>query len=85
MATDLKFVQDGTKYVCDITPSEATAIQIERDEKKTFTVYGYIDDLTPVPLFTSDAFEDIIFQLDVPSGVNIRMTSWSPVKAAKML
>lgn len=85
MATTLNFKQDGSKYIYDFVSSGAVTIQVERDEKKDFTVYAFIDNLTPVPLFTTSTFEDLIFLVDVPEGVNVRLISWCPVVSAKMI
>ena len=44
MATDLTFTQDGSKYVCTLTPTAPCVIQIERGtdgDRKPFTVYAY--------------------------------------------
>lgn len=85
MATTLNFKQEGSKYVYDFVSEGAVTIQVERNEKKDFTVYAFIGDLTPVPLFTSSTFEDIIFQVDVPEGVNVRLVSWCEVVSAQMI
>lgn len=85
MASNLNFRQEGTRYIYEFTSSGPVTIEVERDEKKEFTVYGYVDDLSPVPLFSTSSFEDILFQVDVPEGVNVRLVSWCPVIAAKMV
>lgn len=83
MATNLTFTKDGTKYVCELTPTEPVVVQVEREDKKDFTVYGYIDGMEPVALFSTSILKDLLFQLDVPEGVKVRMVSWSPVTSAK--
>lgn len=85
MATDLTFTQTGSRYECVITPSDPTTIQVSRGGGSDFTVYAYIDDMNPVSIFTTNIYDNLIFQLDVPEGVSVRMVSWSPVTAAKML
>lgn len=85
MATNLNFTQDGSKYICEITPSEVATIQVELAEKKEFTVYGYIEGMKPVSLFSTNIYDNLIFQVDVPEGVTVRMVSWTPVITAKML
>lgn len=85
MATELNFTQDGSKYICDINPSDVTTVQVELAEKKDFTVYNYIDTMKPVAVYSTNILDNIIFQVDVPEGVKVRMVSWSPVVKAMML
>lgn len=85
MATELTFTKDGSKYICEITPSEVATIQVELAEKKDFTVYEFIGDMKPVSVFSTNILDNIIFQVDVPEGVTVRMVSWAPVISAKML
>lgn len=88
MATNLTFTQDGSKYVCTITPTAPCVIQIQRGtdgRREPFTVYAYLDDMNPVGIYTTDDYGDIIFELDVPEGVTVKLVSWRPVIAAKMV
>lgn len=85
MATDLVFTEQENCYVCEINPNGSYAVEVEFLEKSYFAVYGYIDGLTPVELFKSDDQKSVLFQLDIPEGVRVRMVSWKPVKSAKII
>lgn len=86
MATNLTFTQDGSKWTCTLTPSAPCVIQVERGtdgNRKSFTVYAYIDGMNPVGIYSTDDYGDIIFELDVPEGVTVKLVSWRPVISAK--
>lgn len=89
MATNLTFTQDGSKYVCSLTPTASCVIQVSRGVygggRKPFTVYASLDGMNPVAIYTTDVYGDIIFELDVPEGVSVELVSWCPVLQAKML
>ena len=85
MATTLNFTKDGNKYVCDVTPSAPTVVQVQMAEKKGFTVYEFIGDMPPVSVFSTNILDNVIFQVDVAEGVSVRMVSWSEVVKAVML
>ena len=88
MATNRTFAHDGSKYVCTLTPTAPCVIQIERGtdgDRKPCTVYAYIVDMHPVGIYTTDDYGDIIFELDVPEGVTVKLVSWRPVITAKMV
>ena len=86
MATNLNFVKNGIRYECDIVAdSEPTAIQVDREEKADFTVYGSIDDMAQVPLYSTSILQNILFQLDVPEGMKVKLVSWSPVTKCRKL
>lgn len=84
MATNLTFTKQGSRYICEITPSVPTTIQVQMEEKEDFTVYSYIDDMKPVSVYTTNLLDNLIFQVDVPEGISIRMVANSPVISAKM-
>lgn len=85
MANELIFTQDGNKYICELTPTSPMTIQIERDKKSDLSVYAFLDNMTPVPLFSSNLIEDVIFQIDVPNGVKVKIVSWGKVLEAKYI
>lgn len=83
MAKDLTFENKGSYYECVLNPSEPVTVEVQRTDKKDFTVYAHIGELPDVPIFSVNTMDNIIFELDVPEGVTIRMVSWSPVISAK--
>lgn len=85
MAKDLIFEQKGSRYECELNPTEPITVEVQREEKKDFTVYAHIGDLKEVPIFAVNTLDSIIFELDVPEGVTVKMVSWSPVVSAKSL
>lgn len=82
---NLNFTQDGTRYICELTPTEPCIVQVELEQKKDFTVYEYISGMKPVSVFSTSILDNIIFKVEVPSGVIVRMVSQSPVIKAKMI
>ena len=85
MATKLNFTKDGSKWVCELNPAVPFTAQVQMKEKKDFTVYGFIGDMNPVSLFASGIYDNIIFQVDVPEGVTVRMVAHSEVIDAQMV
>lgn len=85
MATELTFIKDGSTYVCELNPSTPITVQIQMQDKAGLTVYGFIGDCPPVSLYSTTIYDNIIFQIDVPEGVTVRMVSWSPIINAQMV
>ena len=85
MATKLNFQKDGSRWVCEINPAVPTTVQVQMAEKKDFTVYNYIGNMKPVAVFATNIYDNIIFQVDVPEGVTVRMVSQSEVIDAQMV
>ena len=85
MATKLNFTKDGSKWVCEVNPSVPFTAQVQMKEKKDFTVYAFIGNMKEVSLFASNIYDNIIFQVDVPSGVTVRMVAQSEVIDAQMV
>lgn len=85
MATNLQFTKTGNRYECTLSQTEDTVIQVECESKETFTVYGYIDNLPPVSLYSTTVLKDLLFKVDVPMGVTVKLISWSPVISAKQI
>ena len=85
MATKLNFTKQGSRYICDITPTVPVTVQVEMEDKKDFTVYSFIGDMTPVVVYSTNILDNLIFQVDVPEGVTVRMVATSPVKSALMV
>lgn len=85
MATKLNFTKDGSRWVCELNPSVPFVAQVEMKEKKDFTVYAYLGDMKPMAVFASSLYDNIIFQVDVPEGVTVRMVAQSEVIDAEMV
>lgn len=85
MAQKLNFTKDGSRWVCEITPTVPFAAQVQMKEKKDFTVYGFIGNMEPVSLVATSIYDNIIFQVDVPEGVTVRMVAMSEVIDAQMV
>lgn len=79
----LQFTKDGDNYKSSFVSSGTTVVQLEREYKVEnnagqLTVYAYIDGMNPVPVrnWTSyEASRNMIFQIDIPSGVTIEIVS----------
>lgn len=82
MATNLTFTKNGTKEECALTVTTPCVVQVERDSNNDFTVYANIEGMAPQGIFSSYD-KDLIFTVDVPTGVSIKMTSFSHVVSAK--
>lgn len=85
MATKLNFTKDGSRWVCELNPAVPFTAQVQMKEKKDFSVYAFIGDMPQVSLFASSIYDNIIFQVDVPSGVTVRMVAQSEVIDAYMV
>lgn len=82
MATSLTFTKNGGKEECVLTVTSPCVVQIERDSNNDFTVYANVDGMSPQGIYSSYN-KDLIFTIDVPAGVAIKMSSWSHVVSAK--
>lgn len=85
MATKLTFTKDGSRWVCELNPSVPFTAQVQMKEKKDFTVYGYIGNMEPVSLVATSIYDNILFQVDVPEGVTVKMVAMSEVIDAYMV
>ena len=85
MATKIEFIQDGTKWACEMKPSASFVAQVQMADKKDFTVYAFIEGMKPIAVFASNLYDNLIFKVDVPSGVTVRMVAYSEVLDAQMI
>lgn len=85
MATNLNFTKDGSRWVCELNPAVPFTAQVRMVDKRDFTVYAFIGDMKPVSVFASNLYDNIIFQVDVPDGVTVRMVAQSEVLDAQMV
>ena len=86
MANELTFTKNGSRYEAEIiSAGEPITVQIDRSEKKDLTVYGAIDGMEQVALFTTSILQNVLFQVDVPEGLKVKIVSWAPVTSAKTI
>lgn len=82
MATNLTFTKNGGKEECVITATAPYVVQVSRDSTNDFTVYANLEGMEPMGIYSSYG-KDLIFTVDVPAGVSVKMISWSHVVSAK--
>lgn len=85
MATELNFTKKGIWYVCELNPSEPTTIQVQLKKRATFDVRQRIGDMPSITVYSTDIYDNLIFQVDVPDGVTVELASLSPVIKAVSL
>lgn len=93
MATQLSFSQDGSLYKASFVSAGKTTVQIERDynlydNRGALIVYAYIDGMNRTPIKNwskNNASPNMIFQIDVPAGVNIDIVSDCNVTSANYI
>lgn len=89
MATTLNFTQSiPNKWEASCTSSgNRMAVQINRSSKGPLLVYGNIDGLEKQILqdLGSDMEKDVIFEIDVPDGIEITIVSFVEVTGAKIV
>lgn len=85
MATNLTFTKKGIWNECQLNPSVPITIQVQLKERATFDVREYIGDLEPVTVFSTSAYDNIIFEVDVPEGVSVLLATTGEVIKAVMI
>lgn len=72
-----KFVATGEKVV----------VQIEKEKADSFTVYANIPGMTPVPVLPAGTLvsRNVIFELDLASGLEVTIECMSEVTDGKIL
>lgn len=83
MATKINFTKEGVNEAYTFKPSGAVVVQVQREAMGFFTVYGNLEGMDKVPILNVRFEKDLIFKIDVPSGVTITMVSGSHVLDAK--
>lgn len=87
--TDIEFTKsaDYDRWEAGLIPSVPITVEVNREEAKDFTVYASVDGNTMsyVPLYSTNRLKDLIFQIDVPEGLHVKLISWAPVSAAKYI
>lgn len=90
MKQQLSFSQDGDFYKATFVSAGTTVVQIERDFKSydnvgALAVYAYIDGMNRSAIHNwsrNEGYPNMIFQLDVPAGINIEIISDCAVTSA---
>lgn len=86
MAT-LNFNKEGNDYVARFVSTGNTVVQLEREERGVVSVCAGIGsmDVVPVAQFQNGYTPNVIFAVNVPSGVNVVVKSQTEVKKAETL
>lgn len=85
-SVDLNFTKEDKVYVADIASPGKCIVQIERKESGWTTVFSKIDDLdfSEVAKFPDGPDKkSVIFELDIPKGMPVRIQSNKEVEIAK--
>lgn len=85
MATNLTFTKKGIWSECEINPAVPVTVQVKLKDKATLDVRQFIGDMPPVTVFTTDVYDNIIFQVDVPEGVTVLIATVGEVTKAVMV
>lgn len=87
--TNIEFTkaQGYERWEAELNPSIPITVEVNREEAKDFTVYASVDGdtMSYVPLYSTNRLKDLIFQIDVPEGLHVKMVSWSLVTSAKYI
>lgn len=67
----------------EFVSSGPAIVEIERTDGSPLSISANIPGMNPVILYVIHS-QDAIFRLDVPSGIEVSIRSWSEVKSAKM-
>lgn len=86
MAT-LNFNKEGDAYVAKFTSTGNTVVQLEREKAGVVSVACGIGGMDPVPVsqFQNGYTSNVIFAVNVPSGVDVVVKSQTEVKKAETL
>lgn len=88
-ATDLSFSKnEGNKYVASFVSEGPVTIQVKRQEAGPLNIYANIDGMDAIYVggygpYNSSA--NLIFNVDVPAGVNVSVESFTEVLEAKKI
>lgn len=85
----LVFVKDEQeeKWVSTlVAPDGGCVVQVDRGGDALLMVYANLEGMNPVSVFGVPAHgrTDVIFELNIPAGVNVTIVSWSEVVNAQM-
>lgn len=92
--TDLIFQLKDGRYVANISPSGNVTIDIQQIKSGYISIYAYLQSMDPILIgiinnsistYLSEEPSKMIFQISVPSGVNIKIVSETQVLSCKIL
>lgn len=86
MATkNLTFRNVGDKWAATFTAEGPSIVQIKRKAQGLCSVYANLADMSPVPIavFQNPYVQDVIFNLEVPAGIEVTIESAVEVVSAK--
>lgn len=81
----LMFVPEGKKWQCPLTSKGKAVVQLKRSERGLLSIVANLPDMEPVSVCTKYADKDVIFEVDIPIGVEYTIQSWSKVQQASIL
>lgn len=86
MAT-LKFNKEGDSYIAKFQSAGNTVVELIREKAGVVSVLAGIGSLEPVPVaqFQNGFTSNVIFQVNVPAGVNVVVKSQTEVVKAETL
>lgn len=86
MATKLNFTKDDKAWTAEVVSAGTPiAVEVNRKTAGALLVQGSVEGLRKIPLhyFDRNSDRDLLFEVDVPEGVRIHLTSYAEVEAAK--
>lgn len=85
MATNLNFTKRGDVYQATFESEGACVIELERDKPSPVAVMANLEGMTPVPVatFQNPYTANVIFNINLPEGVEVTIKSTTEVKNAK--
>lgn len=88
-ATDLSFSKnEENKYVASFASEGPVTIQVKRQEAGSLNIYANIDGMDAIYIGGYGPYNgsaNLIFNVDVPAGVNVSVESFTEVLEAKVV
>lgn len=88
-SNDLVFTKNelGRYESTFVSSGEKVSIQMERKTEDCYSVLCNVEGMDPVPVYTSGgtARKNVIFTVDVPTGMEVTVVSMSEVVQAKIM
>lgn len=86
MSTELSFTQDSQgRWTASFASSgERVAIEVNRTADGPLTVSASIGRLRPKPIMEFNRDADLLFEIDLPAGVTVALTSFTEVTAGQV-
>lgn len=84
---ELTFNKIGDRYESKFTSTGSTIIQVDRPKYGFFSVWANIEGMEPIPITEIQIphTNNVIFNLEVPAGLEITLVSGSEVTSANTL